>query len=397
MSDVPEPEVSPQPRPRRVSVAELVRGVHQHAQLEPIVMADECGRFPSVVPHDVFPLVIDANVLRDEILRTVRAGERTVLCNAANSGVFRLFCAEHAVKEVDEHLATWAAKKNLDLETARQVWAEIYRPLLRLVEVPSGLTTSQESDRLHALATIGGPHSDPDDVPTATLSVLIGAPLLSKDNNALRAVYGEDFDRTARKQWLGALAAGGDLGPLGTYMRLMGLAVAGPIYLAYTGTKALGRRYDWQLVGLVSLGIGLALIAYVPVTRWRRIRASAWRVLEPALLFFAEALAVEATARAQFQSLTSPKPAWSDVVAEIGATRALTRKCLYELARCQDSAPTAADLKERLDMSIPYPRSVQQVTRRLRSTACFVEVYRGRYQLGRPITRRTVVVDSDAP
>jgi predicted nucleic acid-binding protein len=189
---------------RRTSLAaEVVRGAHEQARRAPITTADEHGRFPAVMLHDVFPLVIDANVLRDEILRTVRKGQRTILWTATNSGVFRLFCAEHVVEEVEEHLERWATKKKLDIEAARRAWVDFYRPLLRVVEVASDLTSLEESERLQALATRGGPHGDPDDVPTATLALLIGAPLLSKDNNALRAVYGDDFDRTAHKQWLG--------------------------------------------------------------------------------------------------------------------------------------------------------------------------------------------------
>jgi hypothetical protein len=178
-------------------------------------------------------------------------------------------------------------------------------------------------------------------------------------------------------------------------MKLMGLAVARPVYLAYTGTKALCRRYPWQAVALVGIGVGLTLMASVPSSRWQRIRSAAWGFLQPALQFFAEAVMLEAAARVQFESLTAPKPAWPDVVAARGETRALTRKCLYELARSQDRAPTAADLKTRLDLSTPYPKSALQVTRRLRSAPCFIEVYQGRYQLGRALERRSVVVDGD--
>ncbi len=91
---------------------------------------------------------------------------RTILANATNSGILRLFCAEHVVEGVEEHLAEWADQKPVDPDRAGHVWRTMLLPMLRCVDVPDALLTSAEAERIAALALIGGPPSDPDDVPT---------------------------------------------------------------------------------------------------------------------------------------------------------------------------------------------------------------------------------------
>jgi predicted nucleic acid-binding protein len=191
------------PHDAELQVERLVRSLHRQANVSPIEFADNAGAFPSVILlPQASPLVLDANMIRGELIRIARTG-RTVLVNAANSGVFRLFVAQHVVDEVWEHYATWARRKNVDAVDVRKVWEAELLPLLRCVSIPDGWTTVDESSRIATLAR-PGPDGDPDDVPTATLALLLGAPLLSRDGKPLDAVYGPDFDQDAhtRSGWM---------------------------------------------------------------------------------------------------------------------------------------------------------------------------------------------------
>lgn len=73
---------------------------HLAARARPIVGPDIQGRFQSTTVPGIPPVVIDANVLNRDLMRAARTGERTVLINAANSGILRIFCAQHVLDEV---------------------------------------------------------------------------------------------------------------------------------------------------------------------------------------------------------------------------------------------------------------------------------------------------------
>ncbi|WP_423783048.1 hypothetical protein [Ferrimicrobium acidiphilum] len=60
------------------------------------------------------PIVVDANVLRNDILYSCRNDRRTSLVVATNAGFLRMFCAEHVIEEVDEHSQRWAREGGID-------------------------------------------------------------------------------------------------------------------------------------------------------------------------------------------------------------------------------------------------------------------------------------------
>jgi predicted nucleic acid-binding protein len=249
----------------RGSIETAVRGMHRQSSQATITLPNEYGAFGHAELPTVFPMVIDANALRDELLRTTRKNQRTILCNAANSGVLRLFCATHVVEEVHEHAAEWATTQGLDPAAVQAVWETSYLPLLRCVAIPESLTTARENERLAVLASPTSRYGDPDDVPTATLALLLGAPFLSKDASPLRAVYGEGVDHLAHAHWLHALSAGGDLGPLSQYMQTASMAMFALGYGIYAGVRGLARRIPlpWLMVGGASL-LGLVHCSFHP-------------------------------------------------------------------------------------------------------------------------------------
>ena len=206
-----------------------------------------------------------------------------------------------------------------------------YRPLLRLVESPRASPPRKRTTASRHLRPLG--------VPTATRTTFrrrrcpcsSGRHCSAKTTTrSVRCTAKTSTAPHTNSGWAPSQQAGTSARS-GRTCSSWGLAVAGPIYLAYNSTRALCRRYPWQAVALVFLCIGLALTAYVPASRWQRIGQARGGFSSRPFCFPVEAVALEGTARAQFESLTAPKPALPDVVAEIGETRALTRKCLYEL------------------------------------------------------------------
>jgi hypothetical protein len=92
---------------RRVGRQALNKWHEDHAA-DPIPFADEEGALPSSSVPIIFPVVLDANVIRSEVLRMARTENRTILASAAGYGVLRPFCARHVVQEVNEHCREWA-------------------------------------------------------------------------------------------------------------------------------------------------------------------------------------------------------------------------------------------------------------------------------------------------
>lgn len=94
-------------------VARLLRGMvadtHNHSAVAPIRFPGSQGAFPGDILLRPPPVVVDANVLSNDILRACRTGQRTVLVTAANAGLLRLFCARHVYDEVIEHSGDWTA------------------------------------------------------------------------------------------------------------------------------------------------------------------------------------------------------------------------------------------------------------------------------------------------
>ncbi len=78
--------------------AGLVHGwisdAHKDSALAPIRFPDPHGAFPQDILLRPPPVVVDANVFRNDILRACRKGQRTVLVTAANAGLLRMFCDE---------------------------------------------------------------------------------------------------------------------------------------------------------------------------------------------------------------------------------------------------------------------------------------------------------------
>jgi hypothetical protein len=127
----------------------------------------------------------------------------------ANTGTFRLFCADHVVEEVREHSERWAFEMGIPYNAYVECWNQSLLPHLRLVDT-SGLRellSPGEVERVDALR-------DRDDMPSAMLALALGAFYLTEDGPARLAVYGVDLEPEERRKWLEPLRCGGDAGEL---------------------------------------------------------------------------------------------------------------------------------------------------------------------------------------
>ncbi|WP_344620252.1 PIN domain-containing protein [Dactylosporangium salmoneum] len=338
----------------------------------------------SALLPEVFPVVVDANALRDDLLRVASGRGRTLMLNAANSGILRLYCAPHVLHEVDEHLDEWSAQRALDPSVVRAAWDSDVAPLLRCVEVPDGLTIAVEQERLDFLAQPPSTnrYCDPDDVPTATLAILLNAALLSKDKAPLRAVYGEQHDHLAHAQWRDQLRAVGDLGPLGRLIgglnSLLGLAASGVI----NGLAGTARRvpWPWLVVGALATA-GAVRYLVTPETR-RKVQATLGTGLSAVAASAAEIAAHREAARRQFETLLPAQPGWSEITSYRSSAATLIRASLYHLARSPQSDLSATELTDVLRQTNGFPRGETKVRAVLRREAAFYEPYRGRFQVG---------------
>jgi hypothetical protein len=279
--------------------------------------------------------------------------------------------------------------KKLDPEAVRNAWESDLAPLLRRVDVPDGLATVAEQQRLDylGLPPETSKYCDPDDVPTATLALLLNAPLLSRDKAPLRSVYGEPFDHVAHAQWLDQLRAVGDLGPLGRFAgaidSILGLAASG----AFQAGTAAARRvpWPWLVVGAVAAA-GAFHYAVKPETR-QRVQAGLGAGLVSVGETVVEVVSAREAARRQFESLLPVQADWSEVADRRGDEATLARASLYHLARSPQSNLSAAELAAALRLTDGFPRGEAKVRATLRREDAFNEPYRGRFQVGGPALR----------
>lgn len=251
--------------PKSSSVHSSLKFIHQQNSTRAIEGPDPLGGFPSAWWHPVLlggvpPIVVDANIFRSDIAYACKYQRRTVLITGANSGYFRLFCAEHVLREVFKHGERWANEKALSPKDYFERWESEYLPLIRVVknaDQMKSLLTREERLRIATLAT-----KDPDDVPSVCLSLVLGAFFLSKDNAALDAVYGPTRDRTLYHKWRETLYAGGDLGQLDQMLTLGSMVTANMIAGGASYLRAAVRELPpWVvLIAGVAAGIGIATL-----------------------------------------------------------------------------------------------------------------------------------------
>jgi predicted nucleic acid-binding protein len=336
-------------------------------------------------PLAVRPIVVDANVLRHEVRRALRTQQRTALLDAADGYGLRLFCPVHVVQELDEHLDEWV--DGYSPREAREFFERHYLPIIRVVTVPSGPLLPVERARVERLRLI-----DLDDVPTAILSLMLDAPVLTHDKPLLRAVHGDDADIEALAEWLHIALAGRIMGETDQHV----IAAAGltnlTIYGSFASGAALVRLVRRLPLTLQLLIVGTSL-AGIYVAR-KRIAVAAQSAKGGLMALADQILPVisELVAQREIASemlLAAGPPSGRDTWAtgfpdlpKATAPEALTRLCLYALAR--SNARSAASLSGELGGEVGVATGEAKVRAVLRSNRCFYQLPRGRFQVGRP-------------
>jgi len=334
------------------------------------------GQSPSSRLVRVPPVVVDANVLRNDALRSSRQPTPTILVNAARMGWVRLFCAEHVVDEVLRHGEEWASQAGLSADAGLEVFAATYRPLLAVVEVDDSIAlTKAERARLDALDHGQPNECDPDDVPTALLAVHLGAVMLSQDKKVLRAVYGLDVDVDAYRSWVGLLSSAGASGLMEECLNvaLTLAAVSGELGLTFA-------RFLWKTApALVAIGAGALAIAGLDMSTEARTKIR--RSVGSALGHAADFAIYYQSEKEIFDAVAAATPPWDELASCNPTDDVLARACIRTIARAPTGALSAASVAEKLP-SLPGAQSKDPVRRVLRSRYSFRPAGAGHWTVG---------------
>lgn len=290
-----------------------------------------------VVPLAPRALVLDANVLRGEIGGLVRRGHDTALVTLAKIGMLSLHAATHVLEEVEEHTERWSGEMGLSATEYRTTWRTVLAPLILPVKFGDELLTTREQARIDHLNQ-PAPLGDPDDVPTAIASLMLEAPVLSRDVKLLRAVYGDDFDADLPGSYVDALFGGGRVLVV-SELGWASLAAARLACLAVTS----GVRLVTAQTGVVALGLAAGAGA-LGVASSPSLRARLQGLGPPALAaysFLLELATFYAEAERAFNSLTTP-PRWDEdelTAAEATRRRTARNAALAVAARVASEQP----------------------------------------------------------
>lgn len=357
-------------------VAELLRQLHVQSAGAPLVGASPSGAFPDRPGLEVLglrvripPVVVDTNQLLRDVGYCSRRGQRTVLVNVANSGALRILCPRHVVDEIDEHAAKFSRLAKVTQQQFVDTWLRSYLPVLRIVDpIPRSALTDPELDRVHELE-----RKDPDDVPAARLALATRAVLLSEDEALLEAVYGELGPKRDLRRWVHHLKAGGDASELAALLE----GGAALLRLAGTGgAAALRSPIGAAFVGSITAGL---LVGYfrAPATERSKLRrgfSDVGGVVVEVLEEFERAVGTLTRAAA-------PTPD-ERALRTMHPEGRLVRACLTTMGTAMGSTHSARSLRSQLPL-LDVASGEQRVRSVLRSNHCFVEIGRGRFQLGR--------------
>jgi predicted nucleic acid-binding protein len=357
--------------------AEFLARVHAENTTAPIRYADNNGAFVESVLEILFgdsvPIVPDANVFRGNIAHMCRRGKRPVLLNGANSGTFRLFCAQHVLEEVAEHSERWASDCGIPYDVYSDCWSRHFLPAIRLVSTAElrRLLSLEERHRIDALHAI-----DPDDVPSATLALALGAFYVTEDADARFAVYGKEAKAAERNNWLDPLMCAGNAGEL---HKLVAIASAAPV-AGIAGAWRLGRWLYEQSPWALAAAVGVALFSATRIKK--ETYHATGRAVGEGFMRFSDGVMLPYNENVQrFRAMLPDPPSDEELLADIDRDSVLMRTCLYRLARSRKSPMAVRDLANELP-EVGVSTNVQRVGKMLHNNGCFFEPYRGLWQVG---------------
>ncbi|MHB8350187.1 MAG: PIN domain-containing protein [Vulcanimicrobiaceae bacterium] len=375
------PDSDPQGEPLESFARGFLEKQHTEHGLEPIRYPDESGRFPKPLLQRFvgrpLAIVADTNVLLGDCVTGYKKVGHTVLVTGANSGTFHVFCPEHVFNEVPEKCEEFCAKTKADPKRLLDCWCSKVVPKLRIVPteaVQNEMLVNEERDRVEFFRTI-----DPDDIPAVQLSLTIGAVFLSKDPPAWKAVYGKEAENEILNKWVNVLIEGSNAGEMGTVAFMTSTLPAA----AVVGTV---QFFSWAVKkSLLITGLGLLAAAFGASRLPAEFYGKAWNVTKSAFAFAGnEIYAPYGRYLENFRKFKPPQPTWEEVGALQNRDAALTRACLYRLARAYEPL-SARELADEL----PYlgiGQGEQRVRQILSGNSAFFKTDRGKWQVGWPST-----------
>lgn len=362
---------------------DYLRRAHQEAQIAEINAPDENGAFPGtwlgLLLGEPIIIVPDTNVLRQDIDSACRRNSRGVLITCANSGTFRIICAEHVINEVERHLEEWAHHQQKSVEAYVDRWNAEYLPLLHVVRgegLPLSVLSPAERARIDVL------NERREDLASIVLALSLGAFYLTKDARAWEAVYGRPADRDELYGWLAALQDGGDAGELGSLVHgstsLTVLAITGIGYLI----RQLWRKAPWAIV---AIG-GAAMLSAIR-TRRERYQAIGAAIHRGVSVLSEEIYGPYYELSRGFQQRAPQIPLWTELERVNSLDDVLTRACAYYLGRAKTTQMTAKQLATELRYRITIGRDAQRIRETFRQhPGCFYQPNKGEWQLGQALT-----------
>jgi hypothetical protein len=283
---------------------------------------------------------------------------------------------------VFEHSREWAAAANPPVrhQDFLQRFRDEYLQVLRVVPdsgIPDSWLAPEEVERLRTFEP-----EDADDIPSVKLALALQALYISRDKPATRAVYGDGAGLLHHDEWLEVLKAGGDEGEL---MRMLS-ATGAMAYLAGAGVFHAARK-AYAVFGLA----GFAGIGGIGYSIWRWARHPSRQGLRDGLIATAEVLS-EVTAKRDEQerrveAALPVVPNWTSLAASNGNAAVVGRAALHALARDPHGHASAQELAARLHPPVPHGHNAVRAV--LRTAPAFEQVFRGRWQVGRPSPRRS--------
>lgn len=309
-------------------------------------------------------VVLDTKAVINSACHRVRRGapgrlEQAILLHPL--GLVPLFAPRHVIEEVDEHVVGRALEEGLDPAAVARVWNEQLRPHIHVVDLE---IRDHLDPRLRGVLA-----ADPDDLPTAALALLVAPAVVFTDDADL-----VDNGFASRAWWTKAagdvlIIAMADGQVLGVIIGV-GTTVTGIGY----GTAAVVRAVRRAPLMTVTVAVAVLTGAWLLVRRYPpgRLRAA-----------FKEVGAAAGTAWREMQESRQAAAArlpWVPIPP--GRAPTLEERCARILARITGTL-SAAEVHEQLHRDTAHPApSVAEVRAALRGHRAFVQVGRGRWQLG---------------
>jgi predicted nucleic acid-binding protein len=361
------------------AILHFLKDMHAANAARPIRYPLESGAFPvegygALLHGDSLVVVPDTNILLQDLAKSCRDQRRLTLVNAANAGALRLFCAEHVIDEMYDHVERDASRLGVSYGDLLARWEDEYRPLLRVVPddtVAETMLTSAERWRVHHLLAS-------KDVPSVKLALALGAFYLTKDRAARWAVYDERATAEELMNLLPPLQDGGSAEVLGNAAFLVILLPTMTAWRFLELSKMLAADVPWLFWPVLAAGIGFAL-SKTTADGMRRTMSGIGTAFE----VFAECMRPYYAMLERFRAVAPTTPSWAQLASEIGPRDVLRRATLWKLARYPAGDASARELSERLP-ELGVGRGPNLVRSVLRENACFHQTSRGRWQVGRP-------------